>query len=132
VAALSAVLLGGGLAAGLGRARAVAELGPRLAHQARLADDLARAIERAGGHDAVLRCGRPAVGRYRGTLLAWHLGVPKRVVRADGGPDAVTFRSRLAPGARPSPSPLPPLVVEEGEWQVGARCRALRAAAAPA
>lgn len=88
------------------RAAGVADLRPRLAHQAALADGLQRAIADAGGRDRVLACGRPAVGRYRGTLLAWHLDVPKSAVRADGRPDAVTFRSRLTARAVASP-PLP-------------------------
>jgi hypothetical protein len=68
----------------------------------------------------VLACGRPAVGRYRGTLLAWRLDVPKRTVRADGAPDAVTFRSRLT--ARAAVSPAAPeggrILARVGGWSV--------------
>jgi hypothetical protein len=104
------------------RAAGVAELGPRLAHQERLAADLARAIDAAGGRDAVLACGPPAVGRYRGTLLAWHLDVPKRTVRADGEPGAVTFRSRLTLAAQPAPPPRGRTVAANARWTVSARC----------
>jgi hypothetical protein len=102
VPAAGAVAAGVLLVAALPRAGELAGLPARLAHQHALAAGLERAIADAGGRDAVLRCGRPAVGRYRGTLLAYHLRVPKHAVRADGRPGAVTFHSRLTP-ASPGP-----------------------------
>jgi hypothetical protein len=101
----------------------VAELGPRLAYQRDLAADLERAIDAAGGRDRILACGRPAVGRYRGTLLAYHLDVPKRIVRADGRPAAVTFRSRLTASAAPSPPAGGAVLAANARWRVAARCR---------
>ncbi|HEX2084100.1 MAG TPA: hypothetical protein VHF89_00325 [Solirubrobacteraceae bacterium] len=111
-------------AAALGAVRLayVADLGPRLAHQQRLAVDLERAIAAAGGRDAVLACGRPGVGRYRGTLLAYHLDVPKRTVAADGEPAAVTFRSRLTPTAPPEPVARGTVVAANERWTVTADC----------
>jgi hypothetical protein len=106
----------------LPRAGDVAGLGPRLAHQHALARDLERAIAGAGGRDRLLACGRPAVGRYRGTLLAWHLDVPKRVVRADGRPGNVTFRSRLTRGGPASPPPRGAVVARAGTWELSAAC----------
>ena len=96
----------------------VADLGPRLRYQHELASGLERAIDAAGGRDAVLACGRPAVGRYRGTLLAYHLDVPKRVVRADGAPAAVTFRSRLTERAAASPPAAGRALAANERWQV--------------
>lgn len=121
---LGAALLGVAASAALGvaavRAGDVVDLRPRLQHQARLASGLDRAVALAGGRDAVLACGRPAVGRYRGTLLAWHLDVPKRTVRADGAPGGATFRSRLTAGSRPSPGAVPAArtLVHGGPWHV--------------
>jgi hypothetical protein len=99
----------------------VASLGPRLAYQERLASDLDRTIAAAGGRERILACGRPAVGRYRGTLLAWHLDVPKRTVRADGRPDAVTFTSRLTRGAPVSPPGPGATLAATETWRVAAR-----------
>ena len=103
--AAAAVLLG---LAALPRLDAIADLEPRLAHQHELAETLDDAIQRAGGRDAILACGTPAVGRYRGTLLAYHLDIEKRLVRADGKPGDVTFRSRLTEHASLSPPGPPP------------------------
>ena len=96
----------------------VADLGPRLHYQHELAADLERAIAAAGGRDAVLACGRPAVGRYRGTLLAYHLDVSKRAVRADGRPGAITFRSRLTERAAPSPPAAGRPLAARGSWAI--------------
>jgi hypothetical protein len=113
--AAAAVLLA---AAAAPRLADVADLAPRLRYQHQLAAELERAIAHAGGRDAILACGRPAVGRYRGTLLAYHLAVPKRVVRADGRPGAVTFRSRLTPVAAPSPPAAGRVVAATPRWRV--------------
>jgi hypothetical protein len=124
LAALAVGAIASMAAAGV-RLADVADLRPRLQHQAKLDEGLDRAIKLAGGRSAVLRCGRPAVGRYRGTLLAWHLDVAKRRVRADGRPAAVTFRSRLVAGGRVSPSrPRGGRVAAIADgWQVVTVCR---------
>ncbi|HEX8204448.1 MAG TPA: hypothetical protein VF587_00165 [Solirubrobacteraceae bacterium] len=108
--------------AGAFRVADVADLGPRLRYQHELAAGLDRAIAHAGGRDAVLACGRPAVGRYRGTLLAYRLDVPKRTVIADGSAGAVTFRSRLTGRAPASPPAAGRVVAETPRWEVAATC----------
>lgn len=98
------------------------DLPDRLASGHELRTDLETAIERAGGREALLACGRPAVGRYRGTLLAYALDVPKRRVRADGRPDAVTFRSRLSGEDELHPGPGGRLLAAAGRWRIEATC----------
>jgi hypothetical protein len=117
-----AALLGLFALLALPRAGDLADIGSRLAYQRTLATDLERAIDRAGGRERLLACGRPAVGRYRGTLLAWHLDVPKRLVQADGRPGDVTFRSRLTAAGPASPPPRGALVARTGTWELTARC----------
>ena len=95
-----------------------------LAYRADLVADLNGAIEDAGGRDRLLGCGRPAVGRYRGTMTAYALEVEKKRVRADGRPDAVTLRSRLGP-RDPVEPPRPAgarLLAANGLWRIEARC----------
>ena len=123
-AALAAAAILAALPFAATRLAELPELGRRLAHQNALAQDLERAITAAGGRDAILACGPPAVGRYRGTLLAWHLDVPKRTVLADGQRGAVTFRSRLTPDAAPAPAPHGRPVAVNARWDVTARCAA--------
>jgi len=89
--------------AAIPRADVLAGLPDRLAHAHALATGLERAIAAHGGRDHVLSCGRPAVGRFRGTLLAYALDVPKHTVRADGAPADVTFSSRLTQHSTLSP-----------------------------
>jgi hypothetical protein len=113
------------------RAADIADLGPRLDHQRALVTGLERAIAGAGGPKHLLTCGRPAVGRYRGTLLAWHLDVPKRVVRADGHADQVTFRSRLVAGGPVSPAPARHVIARTRTWEIRADCSGLWHAVAP-
>jgi hypothetical protein len=120
VPAVAVALIVAGAAA-VPRADALAGLPARLEHQAALAGDLERAVARAGGRATLLACGRPAVGRYRGTLLAWRLDVPKRAVRADGRPGAVTFRSRLTADASPSPPIAPRPSRPRADGDVGRR-----------
>jgi hypothetical protein len=98
------------------------------AYQWRLAADLADAVRAAGGRDAVLACGRPYVGPLRGPLMAYRLGVPKRVVEPDEPPRApgVVFRSALRATAEPAPA-APAQFAEKGRagaWQVLAACDA--------
>ena len=70
------------------------------AYQWRLAGDLADAVAAAGGADAVLACGRPYVGRLRGPLMAYRIGVAKHVVEPDDPPrpPGMVFRSALHRG----------------------------------
>lgn len=116
-----ATLLG---AAALLRAAELRADGAVLAHRARLSVDLAAAVEAVGGADAVLRCGRPYVGRFRGPLLAWHLDAAKHRVGFDPRAPGVVFRSRLEPG-----EPLTPArqvgfsdITGVGAWEVSVAC----------
>ena len=96
------------------------------AHQAALASDLRDAIGRAGGRDAILACGTPYTGPYRGTLTAYQLDVAKRAVVPDRPPRApgVVLASRPKPGSRVWP--VPPAgfetVTVNRSWQVAADC----------
>jgi hypothetical protein len=96
------------------------------AHQWALANDLNRAVTAAGGTRAVLACGRPYVGRYRGPLMAYALDVTKRAVEPDEPPrpPGFVFRARLTAAAAPAPSAPPDFedVAHAGEWEVLARC----------
>jgi hypothetical protein len=101
---------------------------PRLraaqAYQAALADDLSDAVEAAGGRAAVLACGRPYVGRYRGPLMAYELRVAKRVVGFAPRPPGALFRSRLSARSRPEPDAPAPFApaASAGRWQVLLAC----------
>jgi hypothetical protein len=95
-------------------------------HQWALARDLDRAVAAAGGPAAVLACGRPYVGRYRGPLMAYALDVTKRTVEPDDppAPPGMVFRARLTLASAPAPAASPAFedVARAGEWQVLARC----------
>ena len=104
----------------------LAGLPERLHHQHRLAGELRTVVGR------VDVCGRPAVGRYRGTLLAYALDVPKHTVRADGSSGDVTFTSRLTEGAAPQPPAKGAVIAETRNWSVsGTPCPTAARAAAP-
>jgi hypothetical protein len=96
------------------------------AHQWALARDLDAAVRAAGGRDAVLACGRPYVGPYRGPLMAYALDVTKRTVEPDTPPQApgVVFRARLTSAAAPAPDAGPPFrpAARVGEWEVLRSC----------
>jgi hypothetical protein len=98
------------------------------AHQWALARDLDDAVRAAGGREAVLACGRPYVGRYRGPLMAYALDVTKRTVEPDAAPHApgVVFRARLTAAAAPAPDAGPPFrpAARAGEWEVLRSCAA--------
>jgi hypothetical protein len=98
------------------------------AHQWALARDLDQAVAAAGGRDAVLACGRPYVGRYRGPLMAYTLDVTKRTVEPDAAPHApgVVFRARLTAASDPAPDAPPPFraAARVGEWEVLRSCAA--------
>ncbi len=98
------------------------------AHQWALARDLDAAVRAAGGRQAVLACGRPYVGPYRGPLMAYALDVTKRTVEPDDRPQApgVVFRARLTSASDPAPEAGPPFeaAARVGEWQVLRSCAA--------
>lgn len=116
--AVAAVALVAALPFAIAEAGDVSDLAPRLRHQHDLARDLDRVIAELGGAGAVLRCGEPAVGRYRGTLLAYALDVHKHRVRADGRPGRLTFSSRLTEQAPSQPPPAGPAIASNARWLV--------------
>ena len=93
-------------------------------HKWALARDLDRVVAKVG-RDAILRCGTPYVGPYRGPLLAYALEVAKEDVEPDATPrpPGVVFRSRLLRDAPVTPAadgfgPLDGV----GAWDLHARC----------
>jgi hypothetical protein len=94
------------------------------AYQRDLAAGLALVIDRAGGRDAMLACGRPYVGDLRGPLLAYHLDVEKRRVAFVPRPPGAAFLSRIAidapvePVTPPSFTPRTRVLL----WEVRVAC----------
>jgi len=112
------------LVAAVPRLGALEADGERLAYGLRLSADLERAVKLAGGRDALLACGTPAVGQYRGPLLAYRLEVPKREVIFEHPSRGVVFASRLSHEslAVPEASARYKAVVRAGAWRLSARC----------
>jgi hypothetical protein len=97
----------------------------RLAYQARLADDLPRAVALAGGRERLLACGRPYVGELRGPLLAYGLAVHKRRVGFEpaSGAGAIFVSRRTGEQAwTPHVPPGYAPVAAAGTWRVYASC----------
>ncbi len=105
----------------------LSELRRDQSYQWQLQAQLGEAVSAAGGRDAVLACGQPYVGRLRGPLMAYRLGVAKHVVEPDQPPRApgVVFRSALTAQQRAAPD-VPAGFHEVAllpTWQVFAACR---------
>jgi hypothetical protein len=92
------------------------------AWQRGLAADLRTVIDRAGGRETLLACGRPYVGNLRGPLLAYHLDIEKRRVGFDPRPPGTAFRSRLDPERPVEPPPVFAPLARAGRWEVRAAC----------
>jgi len=94
------------------------------AYQRDLADGLAHVIDRAGGREALLACGRPYVGELRGPLLAYHLDVEKHRVAFVPRPPGVVFLSRIAAGAPVEPRTGPAFTprARVALWEVRDAC----------
>jgi hypothetical protein len=94
------------------------------AYQRDLHAGLAKVIERAGGREALLACGRPYVGDLRGPLLAYHLDVEKHVVAFVPRPPGVVFLSRIAVDAPVEPSTGPAFTprARVALWEVREAC----------
>lgn len=91
---------------------------------AELALALPAAVAAAGGAERLVACGRPVVGRFRGPLAAWTLGVARRRIEAPAGTGPVVLRSRVRPGARLEP-PAPAgarLLGRSERWRIEGRC----------
>ena len=108
------------------RAGALPAVRAAQAYQWRLASELADVVDAAGGRAAVLACGRPYVGPYRGPLMAYRLAVPKVAVEPDARPrpPGVVFESALTARAAPTPSGPPGArtVARSSLWRVRAAC----------
>jgi hypothetical protein len=128
--AYTAALAGLLLLAAAPRLAALADVRADQAYQWRRAGDLEDAVAAAGGADAVLACGQPYVGRLRGPLMAYRIGVEKHRVEPDAPPRApgIVFRSALHPAAAPAPAAPPQFaeVARAGTWQVLAACHGAR------
>jgi hypothetical protein len=124
--ALRIALIAAALVVAIPRVADLERIRTAQAHQWALARDLAKAVAAAGGSDAVLACGRPYVGPYRGPLMAYALDVTKRTVEPDDPPQApgFVFRARLtaaSPAAPAAPAEFED-VARAGQWEVLARC----------
>jgi hypothetical protein len=94
------------------------------AYQRDLAGDLATVIDRGGGRDALLACGRPYVGELRGPLLAYHLEVEKQRVAFVPRPPGIAFLSRLSADAPVEPRTGPAFTprARVDLWEVREAC----------
>jgi MFS family permease len=87
--------------------------------QARLSDDLANAVQRAGGRHRLLACGDPYTGPFEVPKVAWLLHVHTHQVALQPRAPAVIFTTR-------ADTPLSPMPRLEGvEGAAGARTLAL-------
>ena len=73
-------------------------------YQARLTDNVAGAIQAAGGRKALLACGDPYAGPFQVPVVAWHLHVHTSAVQLVPVSPAVVFRAANARGGRPGPA----------------------------
>ena len=133
--AASAVALAGALviAAGLALPRAgnVDEVANGLEYDARLWDDLRRAIDRAGGRERLNACGHRYAQPRQVPMVAWELRRHGSEVGLHPQPPGVVFRSRLRAGAPLRPSPRDPRfrpLAAAGEWRIAAACPTASAA----
>jgi hypothetical protein len=113
-------------AAAVPRLADLADLRERQEYQWALAEGLEDGIRASGGRDAVLACGRPYVGPFRGPLMAYKLDVRKRVVEPDDPPRAPGFVFRSALNAGDPTEPGRPAgfepVARNDHWRVVRRC----------
>jgi hypothetical protein len=82
-----------GAVAAAPRGPSVLDFATPLRDEAALHRDLALAVERAGGPDRVLACGRPATAPLQVPALAWLLRVPIATVSTDAQVPGVVFRA---------------------------------------
>jgi len=94
-----------GLAAAAFAAPSVAQLGPTVAQardQGEMTDDLAAAVQHAGGRARLLACGAPVAGPFEVPSVAWQLHMHTRQVSLHRRPPKVIFVAR---GRQYQPSP---------------------------
>ena len=119
--AAALVLVGAAVPQSEPRVREVPDELAALRAQANLYRDLATAIRRAGGPDAVTACGRPFTGKYRVPLVAWYLGLHVGDVKVDPVPPAVVFYARGEPPLTAAEGSFAE-IARAGEWVVFASC----------
>ena len=111
------------VAASFGELRLLRDDARAISSQADRDRDLGRAVELAGGAEAVRACGAVVTAWFEKSALAWELGVdmPEVTARPIAGRPQITFAYR---GAEP-PARTPPgaRVVESDDWRVVANCR---------
>lgn len=114
------------------RVRELPDVFDELQYDAALWDDAGAAIAKAGGRDAVLRCGRPYTAPYEVQLLAWELDVPSSRIGLDPRPPGAVFRTHIFRTPGSPPPRLEPDVgrtrafrpaAAAGEWEVLTSCR---------
>lgn len=130
--AVGILILVAGAAVALPRAGNVTNLVTPLRVEAEQNRDLALAIEKVGGRQAVLACGQLTTAPLQVTALAWQLEVPISSVGIDPREADVLFRVRdIGAGAVLPPLPLKPAfqpVVSVGDQDVLTTCKALLSA----
>jgi hypothetical protein len=94
------------------------------AYQRDLHAGLADVIDRGGGREALLACGRPFVGELRGPLLAYHLDVEKQRVAFVPRPPGAAFLSRVSVDAPVEPRTGPEFTprARVALWEVREAC----------
>jgi hypothetical protein len=109
------------------RVRQADDAADRTARQAEAEADLPAAVTAAGGRARVLRCGDPAIGRFKSPVLAWLLRRPINHVISLRRPEGFVFQLRQPDGTyAPLVTRRAPVVGEAGRWRVVVpRCRAL-------
>jgi hypothetical protein len=122
---VGSLLVVAGAVAAAPRGPSVLDFATPLRDEAALHRDLALAVERAGGPDRVLACGRPATAPLQVPALAWLLRVPIATVSTDPQPPGVVF---VAPHAT-SPRPLPELSDDDTAYHPVATAGSVRVSA---
>lgn len=109
-----------------------------LHYQAIVRDRFVAVVDRVGGHEPVLACGKPYAGKFLIPMVAWYLKTPGIKIAFDpaapGARPGVVLSARTT--RREDPVPIPPPafkpVADSGPWHVFAHCspgRSLRARA---
>jgi hypothetical protein len=96
-----------------------------LRFEGQLRDDLQTVIDRAGGRDKLLACGRPFAGAYNIAMMSWMLDVPGKSLEFRPALPGVLLRARSRPGVYPTP-PVNDAwgrpIARAGEWSVYTAC----------
>jgi hypothetical protein len=99
-----------------------------LRFQAQLRDDLELAVDKYGGRERALACGKPFAGAYNVAMVSWYLDVPGEGIDYQtwmpDAPPGVAFRARSRPGVYPTPPVTKDWkpVVRQGEWTILEAC----------